>query len=452
MTAILIQRGRLIDPAQGVNDVVDVLIESGRVIRIAKNIKLEDSDDVAMINASGKLVVPGLIDIHVHLRQPGFEYKENIESGLRAAIKGGFTSVCPMPNTNPVSDTRPDMEFLLRESRRLGLINLWPVGAVTIRQEGKRLTEFGELKNGGAVALSDDGYPIRSTEILRRALEYAKKFELPIMLHEEEIDLSQKGNINEGVVATRLGLLGSPCQAESAMVARDIEIASLTDGKVHFQHISCGRSVELIRHGILSGVQISAETCPHYLFLTEESVLHYNTNAKMYPPLRTSADVSSLRDGISDGTISIVGTDHAPHANYEKDVEFDQAPNGIVGLETALPLMLKLVKEKVINIEQLVQLMSVNPSELIGIKRGTLEVGSIADVTILDPEVSWNYDESSSESKSKNSPFWGQNMIGRATHCLVGGRLRLAEGNIIDKGNYDTRLGRDSDKVQEVQL
>ena len=433
MQPVLVRGGRLVDPANGVNALLDLLAADGRVRQLGADLSAAAAAAGAeVIDARGKLVLPGLIDVHVHLRQPGFEYKETIESGLRAALAGGFTGVCPMPNTNPVSDSRADMEFLRREARRLDLINLWPVGAVTVRQEGRQLTEFGELRTGGAVALSDDGKPIVSSAILRRALEYARKFDLPLMLHEEDPELSLAGDLNEGVVATRLGLLGSPCQAESAMVARDVEIAALAGGRIHFQHISCGRSVQLIRQARAAGIEVSAETCPHYLFLTEEAVLRYNTNAKMYPPLRTATDVAEVRAGVADGTITIVGSDHAPHADYEKAVEFDQAPNGITGVETMLPLMLALEREGVISLEQLVRTMAVQPARLIGVQRGSLEVGAVADVTVVDPAAAWVYDDATALSKSRNSPFWGASLTGRASDCLVAGRVRLRAGRIAD--------------------
>lgn len=429
--SVLVRGGRLLDPLQGVDAQVDLLVRDGRVHRLGGDAGAGGGAAPEVIDARGKLVLPGLIDVHVHLREPGFEYKETIESGLRAALAGGFTGVCPMPNTNPVSDTRADMEFLRREARRLELINLWPVGAATVRQEGARLTEFGELRTGGAVALSDDGKPIVSSAILRRALEYAKKFRLPLLLHEEDPELSQAGVVNEGVVAARLGLLGSPCQAESALVARDLEIVALAGGRVHFQHISCGRSVELIRQARAGGIEVTAETCPHYLFLTEEAVLRYDTRAKMYPPLRTAADVAAVRAGLADGTIDLVGSDHAPHADYEKAVEFDHAPNGITGVETMLPLMLALVREGVISLEQLVRVLAVNPARLIGVERGSLRVGAVADVTIVDPDLAWVYDAAAAQSKARNSPFWGRRMTGRATDCLVGGRIRLRDCRIL---------------------
>ena len=429
---VLVRGGRLVDPLQGVDETLDLLVQDGRVRQLGSDLSgANGSAPPEVIDARGKLVLPGLIDIHVHLRQPGFEYKETIESGLRAALAGGFTGVCPMPNTNPVSDTRADMEFLRREARRLDLINLWPVGAVTVRQEGAKLTEFGELRTGGAVALSDDGNPIVSSAIMRRALEYARKFDLPLLLHEEDPELSQAGALNEGVVATRLGLIGSPCQAESALVARDLEIASLAGGRVHFQHISCRRSVELIRQARAAGIDVSAETCPHYLFLTEDAVLRYNTHAKMYPPLRTAADVAAVRAGLADDTIDVVGSDHAPHADYEKAVEFDHAPNGITGVETMLPLMLALVREGVIDLGRLVRLLAVNPARLIGVERGSLRVGAVADVTVVDPEAVWVYDAATARSKSRNSPFWGETMTGRASDCLVAGKIRLRDCRIL---------------------
>lgn len=428
---VLVRGGRLLDPLQGVDDRVDLLVRGGRVQRLGADLRAAAGGAAEVIDARGKLVLPGLIDVHVHLRQPGFEYKETVESGLRAALAGGFTGVCPMPNTNPVSDTRADMEFLRREARRLELINLWPVGAVTVRQEGARLTEFGELRTGGAVALSDDGRPIVSSAIMRRALEYARKFNLPLLLHEEDPELSQAGALNEGVVATRLGLLGSPCQAESALVARDLEIAALAGGRVHFQHISCRRSVDLIRQARAGGVEVSAETCPHYLFLTEDAVLRYDTNAKMYPPLRTAADVAEVRRGLADGTIDVMASDHAPHAGYEKAVEFDHAPNGITGVETMLPLALALVREGVISPEQLVRVLAVNPARLIGVERGSLRPGAVADVTVVDPQLTWVYDAAAAQSKASNSPFWGQRLTGRATDCLVGGRIRLRDCRVL---------------------
>ncbi len=417
---LLIKNGHVIDPKNKLDEVLDLLIENGRVKSVSKKSTVKVDQE---LDARGKIVCPGLIDIHVHFRQPGFEYKETIETGLRAAAKGGFTGVSPMANTHPVSDSRSDMEFQVREAKRLGLGNLWPVGAVTLKLEGKELTEFGELQKGGAVALSDDGRPITDSNILRRALEYSKKFNLPILAHCQDEGLFGCGCIHEGAVSTRLGLIGIPVECESSEVARDIQLADLTGGKLHFCHISSKKSLDLIRHAKSAGSKITAETCPHYFHLTDEAVLHYNTNAKMNPPLRAREDQAAVRKALKDGTIDVISTDHAPHAEYEKDVEFDQAPFGITGLETSLALSYKLVEEKVLTLSQLVEKMSTNPAKVIGVDRGHLSEGAVADVTIFDPNQEWVVDKNEFESKSKNSPFIGWKLKGRATDVIVDGKI-----------------------------
>lgn len=424
----LIKNGRVVDPKNGIDGIFDVLIEKDRVKKVAKSIA-EKAD--SQIDAQGKIVCPGLIDVHVHLRQPGYEYKETIETGLRAAVKGGFTGVCPMPNTHPIADSRSDMEFMRQEAERVGLIRLWPVGAVTLKQEGQELTEFGELKKGGAAALSDDGRPITNSNILKRALEYSKKFDLVIMVHCQDEGLFCGGCMNEGSVSTRLGLPGIPVEAESVEVARDIQLADLTGGRLHFCHISSRRSLELIRHAKKQGSKVTAETCPHYFHLTDESVLHYNTYAKMNPPLRTGEDVRAIKDALKDGTLDAISTDHAPHTENEKDVEFDQAPFGIIGLETSLPLSLKLVEEKVLDMKGLVTKMSLAPAEILKIDRGHLSEGAVADVTVFDPGAEWTVEKEKLESKSKNSPFLGWKMKGRATDVFCEGRQVLKEGKIV---------------------
>ena len=406
---------------------MDLLIENDRIKKVGKNLT-EKADQE--ISAKGKIVCPGLIDVHVHLRQPGYEYKETIETGLRSALKGGFTGVCPMPNTNPIADRRSDMEFQIGEARRLNLAHIWPVGAVTLREEGKELTEFGELKKGGAVALSDDGRPVSDSNILRRALEYAKKFDLVIMVHCQDEGLFCGGCMNEGFVSTKLGLPGIPVESESVEVARDIQLADLTGGRLHFCHISGKKSLDLIRQAKAQGSRVTAETCPHYFHLTEESVLHYNTNAKMNPPLRTKEDVEAVKRSLTDGTIDVISTDHAPHAESEKDAEFDRAPFGIIGLETSLALSLRLVEEKVISLSELVTKMSLKPAEILNINRGHLSEGAYADVTIFDPRIEWVVEKEDLESKSKNSPFLGWKMKGRATDVLVDGRHILQNGVI----------------------
>ena len=425
---ILIKGGHVVDPQNKIDGVSDVLIEKGLVKKVAKSI--DDKADITL-DAKGKYVTPGLIDMHVHLRQPGQEYKETIETGLRAAVKGGFTGVCPMPNTQPVADSRSDMEFLREEARRLGLAHLWPVGAVTARQEGKELTEFGELKKGGAVALSDDGHPISDSNILRRGLEYAKKFDLPILLHCQDEGLFCGGCMNEGLVSTKLGLPGIPAEAESVEVARDIHLAELTGGSVHFCHISSRKSLEIMREAKAGGSKFTAETCPHYFHLTDEAVLHYNTYAKMNPPLRTHEDVRAVKQALREGVLDAIATDHAPHTDNEKDVEFDQAPFGIIGLETSLPLSLALVREKILTIAELVQKMSLGPARILKLDRGHLTVGAPADVTVIDADLEWVVDKDELESKSKNSPFLGRKMKGKAVHVLCGGRIVMQEGKIV---------------------
>ncbi len=424
---ILIKNGHVVDPKNNIDQPMDVLIEDQKIKKVAKSIS--DKADKE-IDAKGKIVCPGLIDLHVHFRQPGYEYKETVETGLRAAVKGGFTGVCPMPNTNPISDRRSDMEFLVGEAKRLNLVRVWPVGAVTLKQEGKELTEFGELKKGGAVALSDDGRPITDSNILRRALEYSKKFDLVIMVHCQDEGLFCGGCMNEGFISTKLGLPGIPVEAESVEVARDIQLADLTGGRLHFCHISSKKSLDLIRHAKANGSRVTAETCPHYFHLTDESILHYNTYAKMNPPLRTAEDVKAIKEALSDGTIDTIATDHAPHSENEKSVEFDKAPFGIIGLETSLALSLGMVEEKVLSLNDLVRKMSLVPAEILKIDRGHLSEGAWADVTVFDPKTEWTVEKDKFESKSKNSPFLGWKMKGRATEVICEGRIVLKEGQI----------------------
>ncbi len=424
---ILIKGGHLVDPKNKIDEVMDVLIEGDKIKKVAKSIT-EKAD--RELDARGKIVCPGLIDLHVHLRQPGYEYKETVETGLRAAIKGGFTGVCPMPNTSPVADRRSDMEFLMGEAKRLSLIRVWPVGAVTLKQEGKELTEFGELKKGGALALSDDGQPISDSNIFRRALEYSKKFDLVIMAHCQDEELFCQGCMNEGAVSTRLGLAGIPVESESVEVARDIQLADLTGGRLHFCHISSKKSLDILRHAKAEGSQVTVETCPHYFHLTDEAVLHYNTYAKMNPPLRTREDVEAIKQALKDGTIDVISTDHAPHSENEKDVEFDRAPFGIIGLETSLSLSLGLVDEKVITLSILVKKMSQRPAEILKIDRGHLSEGAVADVTVFDAKAEWTVEKDKIESKSKNSPFIGWRMKGKVTDVFCEGRQVLKDGDI----------------------
>jgi dihydroorotase len=336
-----------------------------------------------------------------------------------------------MPNTQPIADRRSDMEFAIGEARRLSLGHIWPVGAVTLKQEGKELTEFGELKKGGAVALSDDGRPISDSNILRRALEYSKKFDLVIMVHCQDEGLFGCGCMNEGFVSTRLGLAGIPSEAESVEVARDIQLADLTGGRLHFCHISSRQSLDLIRQAKKQGSRVTAETCPHYFHLTDEHVLHYNTRAKMNPPLRTREDIGAVKKALKDGTLDAISTDHAPHSESEKDAEFDKAPFGVIGLETSLALSLSLVEEKVLTLTDLVKKMSTAPAGIIRTDRGHLSEGGAADITIFDPKREWVVEKEKLESKSKNSPFLGWKMKGRATDVWVEGKHLLRNGEIV---------------------
>ena len=426
---LLIKNGRVVDPANKIDKKLDLLIEKGRIMQVGTALK---ATGAKVLDAQGKIVSPGLIDIHVHFREPGFEYKEDLFSGLRAAVHGGFTGVCPMPNTQPVIQTQADVEFVLHKSGAFGLANIYPIAAVTRSQEGKELTEFGELKKGGVVGLSDDGNPIQDSQMMRRALEYAKKFNFVIMAHCEDKGLFGHGCMNEGFVSTRLGLHGIPVECESVEVARDIQLADLTGSQLHFCHMSSKKSLDLIREAKKNGSKVTAETAPHYFTLTDETVIPYNTRAKMNPPLRIQEDLDAVKQALKDGVIDVIATDHAPHTDDEKELEFAEAPFGIIGLETSLPLSLKLVSEKVLTLSQLIEKMSLNPARILKIDRGTLSEGAAADITIFDPEKEWVFDKEQIESKSHNSPFLGWKLKGKATDVIVGGRVVMENGAIVN--------------------
>ncbi|HTG00085.1 MAG TPA: dihydroorotase [Nitrospirota bacterium] len=417
---LLIKNGRVVDPANNIDAQLDVLVKDGRIAKVAKPGETSHSG-VQVIEAEGKLVVPGLIDMHVHLREPGFEYKETIATGAEAARAGGFTSVCCMPNTNPVNDNRSVTEFILAQARGAAA-RVYPIGAISKDSKGGELAELGDLYNAGCRAVSDDGRPVMSAAIMRRALEYAKIFDLLIVSHCEDTSLSAKGVMNEGTVSTELGLRGIPRAAEDVMTARDISLAELTGGRLHVAHVSTEGSVRLIRDAKARGVRVTAETCPHYFTLTEEAVRGYNTFAKMNPPLRTAADVEAIRQGLKDGTLDAIATDHAPHANDEKCCEFDFALFGIVGLETALGLTFRLVDEGVLSLADAIRKMTVNPATILKIERGALSVGYDADITIIDPSLEWTVDSSQFKSKSRNTPFHGWKLKGRAVQTIVGGK------------------------------
>ena len=417
---ILIKNGRVIDPANGVDEKLDILVSEGRIAKLGKPGSIT-ANGAGVVDVDQRLVVPGLIDMHVHLREPGFEYKETIASGAAAAAAGGFTSVCCMPNTNPVNDSRSVAEFILSQARQAPA-RVYPIGAVTKGSKGEELTEMGELFSAGCVAVSDDGKPVMNAAVMRRALEYSKIFDMLIISHCEDSALAAKGVMNEGIVSTELGLRGIPSAAEDVMTARDIALAELTGGRLHIAHVSTAGSVQMIRDAKARGVKVTAETCPHYFSLTDEAVRGYNTMAKMNPRLRTAADVEAIKQGLRDGTIDVIATDHAPHAADEKAGEFDYAPFGIVGLETALGLALKLVEEGVLPLVELLAKMSARPAAILKLDKGSLSPGFDADITIIDPTVEWMVKSSEFKSKSRNTPFEGWKLKGRAVQTMVAGR------------------------------
>ncbi len=418
---ILIKNGHVIDPANKVDGKLDVLVSDGKIAGLGKPGSLP-ANGAQIIDAAGRLVVPGLIDMHVHLREPGFEYKETIKTGAEAAKAGGFTAVCCMPNTNPVNDNGAVTEFILAQARNAPA-RVYPIGAITKDSKGEELTEMGELRTAGCVAVSDDGRPVMNAAVMRRAMEYSKIFDLALISHCEDSTLSNKGVMNEGFVSTELGLRGIPRAAEEVMVARDLSLAELTDCRLHIAHVSSAGSVRLVREAKARGVRVTAETCPHYFSLTEEAVRGYNTMAKMNPPLRTEDDVAAVKQGLKDGAVDVIATDHAPHALDEKTGEFDYAPFGIVGLETALGLTLKLVQEGILSLAEAVCKLSLNPATVLRLNKGTLSVGAEADITIIDPDIEWTVDASQFKSKSKNTPFNGWKLKGRAVQTMVGGRI-----------------------------
>ena len=418
---LLIKGGRVIDPSQGLDDTLDVLVENGIVKEIGTGLAVPAG--VEIVDAAGKYVVPGLIDMHVHLRDPGLEYKEDIVSGTRAAAAGGFTSICCMPNTKPTIDNKAIASYIINKAKTEGCANVFPVGSITYGLNGDRLSEMGELKEAGCVAVSDDGKPVNNPELMRRALEYARGMGIMVITHAEELSLVGAGVMNEGFTSTEIGLKGIPRIAEDIATARDVMLAEYTHSPIHIAHVSTEGSVRVIREAKGRGVRVTCETAPHYFTLTDDAVRGYNTNAKMNPPLREAADVAAIKAGLKDGTIDAIATDHAPHHLDEKDVEFDAAMNGIIGLETSLPLSLKLVADGVLTLDKLIEKMSCNPSNILGLQRGTLRVGSAADITVIDPIAQWTVVADKLASKSKNSPFLGWNLTGAAACTVLAGRI-----------------------------
>src|SRR5215203_3825103 len=421
---VVLRGGRVLDPSQRLDGVGDVVISEGKIESFERAAGAPYSDDVDVVDCEGLVVSPGFIDVHCHLREPGREDVETIATGARAAAAGGFTAVCAMPNTDPVTDNQAAVGFIIRQAQRAGAARVYPIGAITLGQKGEALAEFGEMVGAGAVAVSDDGKPVVSSQIMRSALEYARTFGIPVADHCEEPTLAAGGAMNEGIVSARLGLKGVPSEAEEIMVIRDILLARRTGGHVHLCHMSTKGSVELIRWGKERGIRVTAEACPHHLSLTEDVVNGYNTNAKMNPPLRTEEDVEAIRAAVRDGTIDLVATDHAPHHYDEKEREFADAPNGIVGLETALAVVIKwLVRPGTINLGTLVERMSVSPARTFGLPGGTLTAGSVADVTVFDPDRAWKVDPARFASKGRNSPYAGHTLHGVVMCTIVGGKI-----------------------------
>jgi dihydroorotase len=433
MMKMLIKNGHIIDPSQGIDSVGDILIEDGKIKEIIKHkteirsqkkgLTSKPKHDLQIINAKGFLVIPGLIDMHVHLREPGFEYKETIKTGTMAAVKGGFTTVCCMPNTYPVNDNASVTEFIIRKAAQEGFCTVLPIGAITKEQKGEELAEIGTMKNEGCIAFSDDGYPVMNSLIMRRALEYSKTFDVPIISHCEDLILSEDGVINEGIMSLNLGLRGIPAEAEQIMVFRDISLSELTGGKLHIAHVSTEGSVRIIRDAKKRGINVTAETCPHYFSITEEAVKDYDTNAKVKPPLRTKRDIEAIKNGLKDGTIDVIATDHAPHHRDEKLREFDMAPFGISGLETAFGLSLRLVSEGVLTLSHLVEKMTLNPARILRIDKGTLKVGNDADIVIVDESKEFKVEADKFVSKGKNTSFEGWVLKGMPVITICKGKV-----------------------------
>ncbi|MGE3540320.1 MAG: dihydroorotase [Candidatus Tectimicrobiota bacterium] len=426
---LLIRGGRVIDPAQGIDRQADVLVADGKIMALGTDVPGAAQQpgrapgERRIIEAHGCVVAPGFLDMHVHLREPGFEHKETIATGLAAAAAGGFTAVAAMANTQPVNDNPAVTEWVVRRAAGVRGARLFPVGAVSVGLQGQELAEIGAMRKAGIVAISDDGMPVMNPRLLRRAMEYARMFDLPVLSHCEDHRLTAHGVMHEGVVSTALGLTGIPAMAETVMVYRDIQLAALTGAPVHIQHISTAEAVALVRRAKDQGLQVSAEACPHHFTLTHEAVRGYDTHTKVSPPLRTAADIAAIKAGLRDGTIEVIASDHAPHHAAEKEQEYAAAPSGMIGLETSVGLALRLYHEGCLSLPQLIAAYTLHPARVLGLPHGTLRPGSSADVTIVDPEHEWVVEAAAFRSRSKNSPFIGWRLRGAAVATIVGGEV-----------------------------
>ena len=423
MSATVIRNGRVIDPANKRDEVGDVYIENGKIVASKSEIRSPKSE-IEEIDASGLIIAPGLIDMHVHLREPGFSHKETIESGARAAAAGGFTTILCMPNTSPPADDPSTIAWIKDRAAETACVNVLPTGAISKDLAGEELAPIGSLKQAGVVAITDDGHCVQNHELMRRAVEYARMFSLPVLDHCQDYNLVGNGVVHEGYWSTLLGLPGWPAAGEEVIVLRNILLAELCDHHIHCQHISAAGSVRLLREARARGVKISGEVCPHHIALMDEAIQNFDTNYKMNPPLRSQRDVDALVEGIADGTLSILASDHAPHADFEKEVEFDAAPFGIVGLETELGLFLELLvhKYRKIDIGRLIEMYTVEPARLLKLEAGTLSIGAVADVTLIDPNLEWTVKIDMFQSASRNSPFNGWQLRGRAVRTIVSGK------------------------------
>lgn len=429
---LLLKGGRVIDPANDLDDVRDVLIENGKIKAVDQGIQVEGA---VVYDVTGKIVSPGWIDMHVHLREPGYEGKETIYTGTRAAVAGGITAVAAMPNTNPVADNQSVIRFVKEKAASVGYAKVFPIGAITKGSQGEELAEIGEMYHAGAVALSDDGKPVTNGQLMRLAMEYANMFNLPLISHAEDLKLANDGYMHEGYISTLLGFRGIPSVAEEVMVARDLLLAEFTNSRLHIAHVSTAGAVRMIREAKQKGIKVTAEVTPHHLTLTDEAVQSFDTATKVNPPLRTAEDQQALIEGLTDGTIDVIATDHAPHAREEKEVEYAYAPFGLIGLETMVPLVVdRLVHGGILSFKDAIAKVTVNPARILGLELGTLGVGQAADITVIDPEKIARVDKERFYSMARNTPFDGWELKGWPVMTIVDGRVLMEEGRLVDTG------------------